>query len=76
MKAISLRCLPNNIYLELRRWAALNHRSLQEQIKTILEREVTLIKGSQVFKAKGWRDKLKNRKWGNLVNDIRTERSR
>lgn len=76
MKALTIRKVPDQVYLNLRNWAKMNHRSLQEQAKIILEREVQLIKGGQVTRAREWRKRLKGRQWGNLIDDVRKERKR
>jgi len=76
MKALTIRKIPDQVYLNLQIWAKKNHRSLQEQAKIILEREVQLIKGGQVFRAREWRRALEDREWGDIVEDVRKERKR
>ena len=51
MKSISLRNVPDTVYSTLQEMARANHRSLQEQIKYILEQEVGLAKGSPLAAA-------------------------
>ena len=76
MKALTIRKIPDQVYLNLQIWAKKNHRSLQEQAKIILEREIQLIKGGQLFRAREWRKLLEGRQWGNIVEDVRKERKR
>ncbi len=76
MKAISLRAVSDDVYFKLQAWAKKNHRSMQEQVKCILEREVNLVTGGQVSLAQKWRKKLVNRNWGNIIEDVRKERKR
>ena len=66
MKALTVRGVPDDVYGALRQIARDNHRSLQEQITLILEREVSLVTGSR----------LAGRAWGNIAADIRRDRSR
>ncbi len=43
MHALSLRGIPDGVYSRLRNWSRRNHRSLHQQILTILERESALL---------------------------------
>jgi len=52
MKSLSIRNLSDDTYAPLQFLAKANRRSLQEQIKWLLEQEVALIKGSS--KAQPW----------------------
>ena len=76
MKALSLRGVPDDVYAKLQNLARENHRSLHEQVKTLLEREVRLVRGSQVANTRKWRQRMQGRHWGNLTDDIRKERAR
>ena len=77
MKALTIRSVPDEVYVTLKKWAKTNHRSMQEQVKFILEQEVQLIgRGSGLAGAREWRDRLKARDWGNITSDIRKERDR
>jgi hypothetical protein len=76
MKSISLRNVPDTIYTALQEMARANHRSLQEQIKCILEREVSLVKGSPLATAANWRKRFKGRKFSDTVRMIRQDRKR
>jgi plasmid stability protein len=75
MHALSLRGLSDDVYDDLKRWAKRSHRSLHEQVKTILVREVGLATEAPPSPLR-WRARLKARRWGNIVADIRKERSR
>jgi len=79
MKVFTIRDVPDEVYITLKNWAKANHRSMQEQVKYILEREVQLIgRGSGLAGAREWRDRLKGRDWGDvdISSDIRKERDR
>ena len=76
MRSLSLRAVPDDVYTELQNLARENHRSLQEQVKTLLEDEVKLVQGSRFTNARKWRKRLADRDWGNLCDDIRKERER
>lgn len=75
MKAISIREIPDSVHAALREMAAHNSRSLQQQIKMILEKESKLHKIGALNRAKNWRQKLKDRgNWGNIADEIRESR--
>ena len=76
MKSISLRNVSDEIYERLQAMAKANRRSLQEQIKHLLEKEVKLINGSTVAKAAKWRKRLKDRTHTNTVQLTREDRNR
>ena len=76
MKSISIRNVPENVYTALQDMARINHRSLQEQIKCILEQEVRLVKGSPLAAAAKWRKQLKEREFTDTVKMIRQDRRR
>ena len=76
MKALTIRGVDEQTYRGLREMAKANQRSLQAQVRLILEREVQLVQDSQSHQAEEWRQKLVNRSWGNIVDDIRRERER
>ena len=76
MKSISIRSVPETVYTGLQEMAQANHRSLQEQIKFILEQEVNLVKGSSLATAARWRKQLKGRKFTDTVKMIRQDRKR
>ena len=76
MKALTIRDVDEKVYQRLQEMARMNHRSLQAQIKLILEREVQLSQGSHTHKVQEWRQRLADRSWGDIVSDIRRERER
>jgi plasmid stability protein len=76
MKAISIRNVPDNVYLGLQAMAKLNRRSLQEQIKTILEQEVALANPSFLSTGANWRKRLKGRDLSDTVDALRKDRLR
>ena len=76
MKSISIRNVPETVYTALQEMAKTNHRSLQEQIKCILEQEVSLIKGSPLAAAANWRKQFKGRQCTDTVKIIRQDRKR
>ncbi len=75
MHALSLRGIPDGVYSRLRNWSRRNHRSLHQQILTILERESALLPPEMSAPAR-WRQRLRGRRWGPIVSEIRRERSR
>ena len=76
MKAISLRNVPENVYAGLQVMAQKNRRSLQEQIKLILEQEVKLANRSFMANAATWRKRLQERKLEDSVKTVREDRDR
>ena len=76
MKAISIRNVPEDVYAGLQEMAKTNRRSLQEQIKLILEQEVTLNKRSFLADAAEWRKKFQRRHFKDTVKDVRKDRQR
>ena len=76
MRAISVRNVPDHIYDELQAMARNNRRSLQEQIKLILEQEVKLANRSFLAGAAEWRKRLQGRGLSNTVTMVRKDRER
>lgn len=76
MKAISIRNVPDHIYAGLQTMAKANRRSLQEQIKVILEHEVKLSNRSFIANAAQWRKRLQGRNLSNTVKAVRRDRQR
>ena len=76
MKAISVRNVPDHIYSGLQIIAKKNRRSLQEQIKLILEQEVELANRSFLARAAEWRKRLKGRGLNDTVAMVRKDRNR
>jgi len=76
MKAISIRNVPDHIYAGLQIMAKANRRSLQEQIKVILEQEIKLSNRSFVAGAAQWRKRLQERNLSDTVKTVRKDRQR
>jgi len=76
MKAISVRGIPDDVYVDLVALASENGRSLQQQVKLILEKEAKLRKIGTLNRMKTWRQKLSDRDWGNISKEIRSEREK
>ena len=76
MKAISIRNVPDHIYTGLQAMAKNNRRSLQEQIKLILEQEVKLTNISFLAGAAKWRKQLHGRNMSDTVKTLRKDRER
>lgn len=76
MKALSIRNLPDDVYDALKAMAAANHRSMQEQVRCIIEREARLVAGPGLATAREWRMKLAGRSLGDTVDDVRQDRAR
>ena len=76
MKAISLRNVPEDVYAGLQEMAKTNRRSLQEQVKLILEQEAKLTKRSFLADAADWRRSFQGRDFNDTVKDVRKDRQR
>ena len=76
MKALSIRNLPDDVYEALKALAAANHRSMQEQVRCIVEREARLASGPGLAVARTWRLRLAGRTLGDTVEDVRQDRAR
>lgn len=77
MKTITVRNVADDIYQKLVEWSKVNHRSLQEQVRHILDQEVRLTRPSCLERAKSWRRELRGRCLGaDVVESIREDRDR
>lgn len=76
MKALSIRNLPDDVYESLKAIAAANHRSMQEQVRYLIEREARLASGPGLAEARAWRSRLAGRKLGDTVEDVHRDRAR
>jgi plasmid stability protein len=76
MKAISIRNVPDDVYTALQEMAKKNRRSLQEQVKFILERELKLNNRSFLAGAAEWRKRLEGRKLKDTEKMVRKDRER
>jgi hypothetical protein len=68
--------LSDEVYEGLRRLAASNHRSMQEQVRVLIERELRYAQTSAVTRARDWRARLAGRNFATVVDDIRADRAR
>ena len=76
MKALSIRNLPDDVYEALKQMAVANHRSMQEQVRCLIEREARLARGSGLEVARAWRLRLAGRSLGDTVEDVRQDHAR
>lgn len=76
MRALSIRNLPDEVYDALKAMAAANHRSMQEQVRCLIEREARLAAGPGLAAAREWRIRLSGRTLGDTVEDVRQDRAR
>ena len=76
MKSLTIRGVDTTTYGALQALARKNRRSMQEQVKLILQREVSLTGGGHLSEAQQWREKLKGRDWGDIPAEIRKDRER
>jgi hypothetical protein len=76
MKSLTVRDVDTATYEGLQNLAKSNRRSMQEQIKLILKREVSLAGGGHLSVGLEWREKLKDRAWGDIPAEIREDRER
>ena len=76
MPSLSLRGLSDQTYEGLRQLAIRNHRSMQEQVRLLIEREVRYAQVGAVDRARQWRSVLAARNFSNLAADIQADRSR
>lgn len=76
MKALSIRNLPDEIYESFKRMASENHRSMQEQVRLLIEREIRLSASPGLVAASKWRERLAGRSLGDTVKDVRLDRAR
>ncbi|MDP6629919.1 MAG: hypothetical protein QGH42_05390 [Kiritimatiellia bacterium] len=76
MKTLTIRKVPDDVYLDLTEWAAENRRSLQEQVLYIIEEDVKLRHISVMESAAEYRTRLATRQTGDVVQDVREDRER
>jgi plasmid stability protein len=76
MASLSLRGIPDEVYEGLRQLAALNHRSMQEQARLMLEREVRAARPEVWDSIQAWRTRLEGRSFPNVIDDLRSDRER
>ena len=56
--------------------AAQNHRSMQEQVRLLIEREVRLHQPGAMERARSWRERMRERPMPQLLEDLRADRDR
>lgn len=76
MKTINVRNISDEAYESLKAMAEANHRSMQEQVRLIIEREARLGRRSAVAEARAWRERLAGRVFVDAVAEVREDRSR
>jgi hypothetical protein len=76
MPSLSLRGLSDQVYEGLRQLASRNHRSMQEQVRLLIEREVRYSQVGAVERARQWRSVLAGRNFSDLAADIQADRNR
>jgi len=76
MPSLSLRGLSDQVYEGLRQLAIRNHRSMQEQVRLLIEREVRYSQVGAVERARQWRSVLAGRNFSELAADIQADRNR
>ena len=76
MKTITVRNVPDDLLAELKRLAAQNRRSLQQQVLLLLERARVSRRESPVERAAALRERLAGRELGDAVREVRDERAR
>ena len=76
MKALSIRSISDETYEGLKAIAALNHRSMQEHVRFIIEREVRLTTQPVAQVAREWRERMSGRALKSTVADVREGRQR
>ncbi|NDD46266.1 MAG: hypothetical protein EBZ24_12940 [Synechococcaceae bacterium WB9_4xB_025] len=68
--------MSDQTYEALRQLATNNHRSMQEQVRLLIEREVRYAQVCGVERARQWRSRLAGRHFPDLAADIQADRSR
>lgn len=76
MKTITIRNVPDDVFAELKRLAAQNRRSLQQQVLLLLERARVSRPESPTVVAAKLRHRLEGRDLGDTIQDVRDERAR
>jgi hypothetical protein len=68
--------LSDQTYEGLRQLAIRNHRSMQEQVRLLIEREVRYAQVAGVERARQWRSLLAARHFPDLAADLQADRNR
>jgi hypothetical protein len=75
VSVISVRNIPEETYFALKDIARKSHRSLQEQVRYLIDQEVRLVADSSLSMAQFWREKLKGRAHSDSVALLREGRA-
>jgi plasmid stability protein len=76
MKHLTVREVPDEVYAAIKEQAGENHRSIQEQVRYVLEKEARLRRGGFLEAAHTWRRKVAGRALGDSAADVRAGRER
>lgn len=76
MPTITIRDVPEDLHQQLKALAGRNSRSLQRQMPVLLEQVRLFDRPSALDRAAAIHERLKDRKVGDLVADVRAERER
>jgi plasmid stability protein len=77
MKTLTIRNVPDDVYQSLSDLAKQQHRSMQEQLRMILQRESEVVHGKVCEEAAQYRVRFQNRPSArSVVEDIREDRER
>ncbi len=76
MKAMTVKNVPDDLYLAIAKLAKKNNRSMQRQILAILDKARLFLHESPTQRAGDIRARLSGRSLGNTVEEIRKERNR
>ena len=74
MKALTIRDIPDKTYQLLTTMAHEHGRSLQSEMRILIEKECFLYKEPFSNQVKKWHTKLQKRNWGDLTQEIRNDR--
>lgn len=77
MKTLTIRNVPDDVYLTLSNLAKQQRRSMQEELRMILQRESEVAKGRVCEEAAAYRIRFRDRPVSrSVVEDIREDRAR
>lgn len=76
MKALTVREVPDTVYEVIRADAKASRRSIQEQVRWVLEKDARLPRGGFLAAARRWNRRLKGRDLGDCVEAVRNVRER
>ncbi len=74
MKALTVREVPDTVYEVIRADAKTSRRSIQEQVRWVLEKDARLPRGGFLSAARRWNRRLKGRALGDSVEAVRSAR--